>query len=321
MVRLLCIALLAAAAVPAAYAQNYPSKPLRLVIPFAAGGGPDIQARQFGQKYAEMTGQPVITENKVGAGGVLAAQYAAAAPADGYTVLLGSTTPLVQKHLAPDLKFDPIADFAPVTNMVTTPTVLVVRADHAAKTALDLVAMAKAAAGKMNYGSGGIGTAAHLAGATFEALSGFKAAHIPLKGSVEIQASLLRGDTDFAFPIAGTAIPAVQSGKLRALGVTSAKRMATLPGVPTMRELMKDELYVQESWYGLWVPAKTPPDIQRALHAIAVKVIADPALEKLFEATGGSADPSRSPAAYVAFVKSEYEKWGRIVKLTGAKAD
>lgn len=321
MKRLLCAVVLAAATISVALAQSYPSKPVRLIIPFAAGGGPDVQARQFGQKWAELTGQPVIPENKVGAAGVLAAQYVAQAPADGYTLLLGAVTPVVQKHLSPDLKFDPIADFAPITNMVSTPTVLTVRADHPARTAAELAALAKAAPGKMNYASGGIGTAAHLAGATFVALAGFSAVHVPLKGSVEIQASLLRGDTDFAFPIAGTAVPAVRSGKLRALGVTSANRMPSLPNVPTMREQMKDELYVQDSWYGLWAPARTPTDVLRAIHALAVKVLADPALKKLFEASGGLADPSESPAAYAAFIKRENEKWGRIVKLTGAKGD
>ena len=321
MKRLLRAVALAAATIPFAFAQTYPSKPVHLIVPFAAGGGPDVQARQFGQKFAESTGQPVVVENKVGAAGVIAAEYVAQAPADGYTLLLGAVTPLIQKHLSPDLKFDPIADFAPITDMVSTPTVLVVRADHPAKTAADLVALAKAAPGKMNYASGGMGTAAHLAGATFAALAGFKAEHIPLKGSIEIQASLLRGDTDFAFPIAGTAIPAVQSGKLRALGVTSAKRIPSLPNVPTMREQMKNELYVQESWYGLWAPAKTPAGVVRAIHALAVKVLADPALQRLFEAAGGVADPSESPAAYAEFIRREDEKWGRIVKLTGARGD
>jgi len=320
MKRLLVLAI-AAFAAGAVCAQGYPSRPVHLVIPFAAGGGPDIQARQFGQKLSELMGQPAVMENKVGAAGVLAAQYAAQAPADGYTILLGAVTHLILKHLNPDLKFDPIADFAPITNMASAPTVLIVRADHGARNAGELVAMARAAAGKMNYASGGIGTAAHLAGATFEALEGFKAVHIPLKGSVEIQASLIRGDTDFAFPIAGTAIPAVRSGRFRALGVTSAKRLASLPDVPTMRELMKDELYVQESWYGFWAPARTPPEVLRRFHALAVKVLADPGLAKLFEAAGNVVEPSESPAAFSAFVRSENEKWRRIVQRTGVKGN
>lgn len=320
MKRLLVLAL-AVLATGAVFAQGYPSRPVRLVIPFAAGGGPDIQARQFGQKLSELMGQPAIMENKVGAAGVLAAQYVAQAPADGYTLLLGAVTHLVLKHLNPDLQYDPIADFAPITNMASAPTVLIVRADHAARSAQELAALARAAPGKMNYGSGGIGTAAHLAGATFEALAGFKAVHIPLKGSVEIQASLLRGDTDFAFPISGTALPAVRSGRFRALGVTSATRLPSLPEVPTMRELMKHELYVQESWYGYWAPARTPPQVLRAFHALAVKALADPGLMKLFEAAGSVVEPSESPAAFAAFVKSENEKWRQIVQRTGAKGN
>jgi tripartite-type tricarboxylate transporter receptor subunit TctC len=302
-------------------AQAYPDKPVRIVIPFAAGGGPDVQARQFGQKLAEVMRQPAIMENKVGAAGALAAQYVAQAAPDGYTLLLGTSTPLVQKRLNPELKFDPIADFAPITNMASSPAVLVVRAEHPARNARDLIALGKANPGKLNYGSGGIGTAAHLAGATFEALGGFKAVHIPLKGSVEIQSSLLRGDTDFAFPISSTAIPAVRTGKLRALGVTSARRLASLPEVPTMHEQFKDELYVQESWLAIWAPVKTPPEVLRAFHGLAVKALADAALAKAFEATGAIVETSESPAAAAAFWKREDDKWGRIVKLSGAKAN
>lgn len=310
-----------AAATTAVSAQTYPSKPVHLVIPYAAGGGPDIQARHFGQKLTSIMGQPAVMENKVGAAGVLAAQYVAQAAPDGYTLLLGSNTHLIQKHLNPDLKFDPIADFAPITNMVSSPTVLVVRAEHPAKTVQDLVASAKVNPGKMNYGSGGIGTSAHLAGATFEALNGLKAVHIPLKGSVEILASLIRGDSDFAFPISSTAIPGVRSGKLRALGVTSGKRLDALPQAPTLAEALKDPLYVQESWFGFWAPAKTPPEVLRAFHALALKTLADPALVKQFEATGGTVTPSESPAAFAAFVRSEYDKWGRIVKLAAARGN
>jgi tripartite-type tricarboxylate transporter receptor subunit TctC len=305
----------------AAHAQSYPSKAIHIIVPYAAGGGPDIQARQFGQKLAEVTGQSVVVENKVGAAGVLAAQYVSQSAPDGYTVLLGSNTHLIQKLLSPELKFDPVADFAPVTNMASTPTVLVVRADHPAKSVQDLIAAAKRNPGKMNYGSGGIGTSAHLAGATFTGLSGLKTVHIPLKGSVEIAASLLRGDTDFAFPVAGTGIPQVKSGKLRALGVTSAARLRELPEVPTLNEVLKDELYVQESWFGPWAPAKTPATALRALHAVSVKALADPALRQQFEVAGAAAAPSASPEAFAAFVRSENAKWAQIVKLSSAKAD
>src|SRR5262249_36768998 len=157
--------------------------------------------------------------------GVLAAQFVSQALADGYTLLLGSNTHLIQKHLSPDLKFDPIGEFAPVTNMSTSPTVLVVREDYPVKNVQELIALARSRPGKLNPGSGGIGTSAHLAGATFGSVAGLKVVHIPLKGSVEIAGSLLRGDTDFAFPVAGTGIPQIKSGRLRALGVSSAVRL------------------------------------------------------------------------------------------------
>lgn len=304
-----------------AFAQAFPTKPIRLIVPYAAGGGPDIQARQFAPKFSAAVGQSVVVENKVGAAGILAAQYVAQSPADGYTVLLGSNTHLLQKHLAPDLKFDPLNEFVPVSNLATTPTLLVVRADAPYKRVEDLVAALKANPGKLNYGSGGIGTSAHLAGATLVALSGSSAAHIPLKGSVEITASLLRGDTEFAFPVASTGIPQVKSGKLRALAVTAARRLQELPEVPTLNEAMKNDLAIQESWFGIWAPAKTPPDVVSKLFAATVKALADRELRQQIEATGSLAAPSPSPEAFAAFVKSEYAKWGAIVKLTGAKAE
>jgi tripartite-type tricarboxylate transporter receptor subunit TctC len=302
-------------------AQPFPAKPVHVVVPYAAGGGPDVQARQFAPRLAEALGGGVIVENKVGAAGVLAAQYVAQQKPDGYTLLLGSNTHLIQKHLQPDLKFDPIADFAPVCNMGSSPTVLVVRADYPARTVQELAAALKARSGQMNYSSGGIGTSAHLAGATFVAVAGAKAVHIPLKGSVEIAGSLLRGETDFAFPVTSTGVPQVKSGKLRALAVTGARRLPELPEVPTLAEAMKSDLLVQESWFGVWAPAGTPPEVIRKLFAATVKALAEPELQRQFQATGGSVAPSASPEAFAAFVRSEHVKWGEIVKLSAAKAD
>lgn len=316
----ICAGILAVAAA-VCHAQEFPAKPVHLIVPYAAGGGPDLQARQFAPRFAEALGGTVIVENKVGAAGVLAAQYVAQQKPDGYTLLLGSNTHLIQKHLQPDLKFDPVADFTPVSNMGSSPTVLVVRADHPAKTVQDLAAALKARSGQMNYGSGGIGTSAHLAGATFVAVAGAKAVHIPLKGSVEIAGSLLRGETDFAFPVTSTGVPQVKGGKLRALAVTGARRLPELPDVPTLAEAMKNDLLVQESWFGVWAPARTPPEVIRRLFAATVKALADPELQKQFQAMGGSAAASQSPEAFAAFVKRENAKWGEIVKLSAAKAD
>jgi len=301
-------------------ADVFPSRPVRVIVPYAAGGGPDVQMRQIGPKLGDALGQSVVVENKVGAAGVLAAQYVAQQPADGYTLLMGSNTHLVSKILTPSLKFEPLTDFVPVSNMASSPTVLVVRADGPYKKVEDLIAAAKANPGKMNYSSGGVGTSAHLAGATLVTLAGLQATHIPLKGSVEITASLLRGDTDFAFPISGTGVPQVKGGKLRALAVTGAVRMKELPDVPTLNEVLRNELTVQESWFGFWAPSGTPADVVSRLHSAAAKVLVDPAVKAIFDSTGSSPALSASPQAFAAYVQSENRKWAEIVKLTGASA-
>jgi tripartite-type tricarboxylate transporter receptor subunit TctC len=301
-------------------AQAFPTKPVRIISPYAAGGGPDVQLRQMARSLGDVMGQSIVIENKVGAGGVLAAQYVAQATPDGYTLLMGSNTHLIQKILQPDLKFDPLADFAPVSNMASSPTVLVVRADSPYKRVEDLIAAAKANPGSMNYGSGGIGTGAHLAGATFASIADLKVMHIPLKGSVEIAASLLRGDTQFAFPVAGTGVPHIKGGKLRALAVTSRQRLVQLPDVPTLNEVMKNELTIQESWFGLWAPVKTAPDIVAHLHAAATKALNDAGVKASYEAVGNRAVTNESPQAFAAFVRSENRKWADIIRLTGVTA-
>ncbi|MES2909927.1 MAG: tripartite tricarboxylate transporter substrate binding protein [Pseudomonadota bacterium] len=308
------------AATGAHAADAFPNKPVRVIVPYAAGGGPDVLMRQFGPKLGEALGQAVVIENKVGAGGVLAAQFVAQAPADGYTVLMGSNSHLIQKALQPSLKFEPVGDFIPVTVIGTSPTVLVVPANSPYRKVEELLAAVKANPGKMNYGSGGIGSGAHFGGATLMSLSGGKATHIPLKGSVEIPLSLLRGDTDFAFAIAGTVIPQVKAGKLRALAVTSATPLKELPGVPTLNEVMKNELTVQEFWFGLWLPAKSPAEAVNKIYASTIKALADPAVRSMFEAGGNTVMQSSSPQADAAFVKDEYRKWAEIIKLTGITA-
>lgn len=308
------------AATGAHAADAYPSKPVRVIVPYAAGGGPDVLMRQFGPKLGEALGQAVVIENKVGAGGVLAAQFVAQAPADGYTVLMGSNSHLIQKALQPSLKFEPVGDFIPVTVIGTSPTVLVVPGNSPYRKVEELIAAVKANPGKMNYGSGGIGSGAHFGGATLMSLSGGKATHIPLKGSVEIPLSLLRGDTDFAFAIAGTVIPQVKAGKLRALAVTSAAPLKELPGVPALNEVMKNELTVQEFWFGLWLPAKSPAEAVNKIYASTIKALADPAVKPMFEAGGNTVMQSSSPQADAAFVKDEYRKWAEIIKLTGVTA-
>lgn len=311
----------ASLAAPGVFAQDtYPNRPVRIIIPYAAGGGPDVLARRIGPLLGEALGQAVVYENKVGAAGVLAAQFVAQQPADGYTLLMGSNTHMIQKALQPDLKFDLVTDFIPVNNMASSPTVMVVRADGPHQRVQDVIAAAKASPGKFNYGSGGIGTSAHLAGATLVTLAGLKATHIPLKGSVEITASLLRGDTDFAFPVAGTGVPQVKGGRLRALAVTGATRLKELPDVPTLKEVLGSDLAVQDSWFGFVAPNGTPAAVVAKLHAAVNKVLADPGVRTQFEAAGNSPAPTDSPQAFAAFVRAENRKWHEIVRLTGVTA-
>jgi tripartite-type tricarboxylate transporter receptor subunit TctC len=245
----------------------------------------------------------------------------ASAAADGYTLLMGSNTHLIQKSLQPNHKFDPLNDFVGISNMASSPTVLVVSAESSYRNLDDLVVALRKAAGGMNYGSGGIGTSAHLAGATFLTLNNINATHVPLRGSVEIAASLMRGDTQFAFPVAGTGVPQVKGGKLRALAVTSRSRLSQLPDVPTLNELMNNELTIQESWFGLWAPAKTSTEIINTLHSAAVSALNLPAIRTAFENAGNLTVPSQNPQAFTAFIRTEQKKWADIVKLAGATAN
>jgi tripartite-type tricarboxylate transporter receptor subunit TctC len=305
---------------PAQAADAFPTRPVRIISSYAAGGGPDLQLRQAGPTLSEVMAQPVVIENKVGAAGVVAAQYVAQQAPDGYTLLMGSNTHLIQKILQPELHFDPIADFAPVSNLASACAVLVVRQDSLYRTLRDLVADVKAKPGRMNYASGGIGTSAHLAGATMAALAGLNVTHIPLKGSVEITGSLMREDTQFAFPVIGTALPQVRGGNLRALAVTSAQRLSSLPNVPTLRELYGTELAVQESWFGIWAPARTPSDVLDVLNMAIVRTARSPTVQAAFLEGGGEAVWSDSPQAFASFIRAENRKWAQIVKLAGLTA-
>jgi len=300
---------------------GFPNSPIRIVCPYAAGGGPDIQLRQAAPYLGEIFKQTVIIENKVGAGGVLATQYAAQSTPDGYTLMLGSNIQLIQKIIKPEISINPITDFAPISNMYSFPTVMVVSADSPYKRAEEVIAAAKASPGSMNYGSGGIGTSAHIAGATLVTLNNLKVVHIPLKGSVEIATSLLRGDTQFAFPIAGTAVPLAKGGKVRALAVTSKNRLTQLPEVPTLNEIMKNELTIQESWFAMWAPIKTPRDRIDILFQGITNALNNKALKTTFEEAGNIVTPSQSPQSFGSYILSENKKWAEIIRLTGITAE
>jgi len=301
--------------------KAFPEKPIKTISAYAAGGGPDVQLRQVAPYLGETLKQPIIVENKVGAGGVLATQFVAQSAPDGYTLLLGSNIQLIQKIMKPDLSINPLTDFFPISNMYSSPTVMVVSSDSPFKKVEDVIAAAKSNPGTMNYSSGGIGTSAHIAGATFVALNNLKVTHIPLKGSVEIAASLLRGDTQFAFPIAGTGVPLTKGGKVRALAVTSKSRLAQLPEVPTLHEIMKNELTIQESWFGMWAPIKTPADRINILFQGITKALTTPALKTAYEEAGNIVTPSQSPQAFATYMNNENKKWTEIIRLTGISAE
>lgn len=296
-----------------ALAQGYPDRSVRLICPYAAGGGPDLLCREMAPLLGEALGQTVYVENKVGAGGVLAAQYVVSQPADGYTLMMGSNAHLIQKLLQPSLKFDALRDFAPVSLVTTSCCVLMVAADSPWQTVDALVQEARRRPGVLNYGSGGIGTPAHLAGATLTSLAGIKAVHVPLKGSVEISLSLMRGDTHFAFPNLTTAQQAMKTGKLRMLAVTSAERLPALPKVPTLVESLRNDKATQAAWSGIWVHADTPPAIVTRLHAATLKAVAQPRMEAFAELNGVQLASSRSPQEFARFVKAENASLAEII--------
>ena len=284
---------------------DYPSRPVKIVVPFAAGGGPDILTRKMGVKLAEVLGKGavVIVDNVVGAGGILAAQNVARAAPDGYTLLLGASSHLVQKAMQPSVAFDPMKDFAHITRTAFTPSVLVVSATSPYTTMEDLIAAARSSPGKLNYASGGVGSAAHLCAAALAIHTRIDVVHVPYKGSVEIVPSIISGSTQFAVPIASTAIPQVQGGKVRALAVTSAQRMPALPNVPTLVEVFKTQDLALDAWFGLWAPAGTPPAIVDVLLKAVAKSYEDPALRADSEAVGAVIAISASPQEFTSFME------------------
>lgn len=302
-------------------AQTYPEKPLRLVIPFAPGGGPDVLTRQFLPKLSVALGQAVFIDNKVGAGGILAAEFVAQQAPDGYTMLLGASTHVTQKILQPKVRFDPIKGFTHVTRLSFAPSLLVVSGSSPYRTVDDVVRAARAAPGKLNYGSGGVGSAAHLAGAAFSLQSGIEVVHIPYRGSVDIAGALAAGDIQFSIPTASTVVPLLKGDRLRALAITSAQRMASLPELPTLKEITGSDDLVLVAWSGLWLPAGASPAVVNKLFEAHRQVYSDPEIVRALEAAGVTVALSASPAEFAAFVAAETAKYQRIVKVTNITVD
>jgi tripartite-type tricarboxylate transporter receptor subunit TctC len=314
----LAAGLLCLAAMPAA--AQYPNKPIRLIVPFIAGSAPDVLARNVSERLAAKLGQPIVIENRGGAGGNVGAEYAAKQPADGYTLMLATSSHLVNPSLYGKVGYDPVKDFAPVALLIRMPSLLIVPNDSPAKNVNELIALAKARPGQLNYGSGGNGSQAHLAGAMFKTVTGIDVVHVPYKGAPEIVASMLSGQTQLAFPTFSTALPQVKAGKLRALAVTSPKRNPQLPDVPTLLEAMPNGFDL-EAWFGIWAPAGTPPDLVKKLNADVGAVLADAEFRAKLASDGSEVVTGGTPDEFSGYVKSETAKWAKVVKDSGARID
>lgn len=320
-------AFLALAAGPAAAQGSWPTKPVRIVVPFAPGGTTDILARAIAPELSNAFGQQFIVDNRAGAGGNVGADIVARAPNDGYTLLMGTVgTHGINRALYPKLPYDPIKDFAPITLVAAVPNVMEMNADKARalniNSVADFVKYAKANPGKLNMASSGSGTSIHLAGELFKTMTGSFMTHIPYRGSGPALLDLVGGNADVMFDNLPSSMQQIKGGKLKALAVTSAKRSPALPDVPTVEEAGGPALkgYEASSWFGLLAPAGTPPEIVNRIQQEVAKSLGTPAIKEKMLAQG--AIPSgNSPAEFAKFIDSEHAKWAKVVKASGAKVD
>jgi len=311
------LALGAALAAPA-HAQTYPAKPITFVVPFAAGSATDQLARALGQHITEQTKQAVVVENKIGASGMLAAQQAARAPADGYTVLITTnTTHAANEHLYKKLPYDPVKDFAPVTAIAKGSQVMVVNAASPYKTVADVIAKAKQSPGKLSFGSGS--SSSRVAGELFKQMAGVDLLHVPYKSNPLAVTDLLGGQIDLMITDNATGLPHVKSGKLRALGVSTQKRSPLVPDVPTIDEAGVKG-YDMGYWFAAYVPAGTPAPVVARLRELLVAATASPAAKAFFESTGSEAYTT-TPEGLAKFQHEEAAKWGRVIKAAGIEAE
>jgi tripartite-type tricarboxylate transporter receptor subunit TctC len=302
------------------FAQTWPAKPIKWIVPFAPGGTTDILARTIGEKLTVALGQPVIIENKPGAGGGVGADFTAKSPPDGYTIMGGTiSTHAINASLYQSLPYDPVKDFVPITLIARVPNMLVINPDIPAKNVAELITLLKANPGKYSFASSGNGTSQHLSGELFKSIAGVDMQHIPYKGSPPALQDVVAGQVAMTFDNITTAWPLAKGGKLRALAVTTAKRSAIAPDVPTLSESGLTG-YEVGSWQGVFAPAGTPAAIVKRLNAEIVKIINMPDVkEKLI---GLGAEPvGNTSEEFAALVKTEVAKWAEVVKKSGAKVD
>jgi tripartite-type tricarboxylate transporter receptor subunit TctC len=315
----LCCVICAWSISAAAIAQTYPGKLVRFIVPFAPGGGNDIIARIISAKLTASWGQQVIVDNRPGAGGNIAGEITAKAAPDGYTVFQFNVANTIAVSLYPRLNYDPIRDFAAVTQLASTPFMLVVNPTVKAKTVQELVALAKAQPGKLNYASSGNGGSTHLVTELFKAMSGTNIVHVPYSGAGPALNDLLAGQVQIMFMVPATAMAHLQAGRLRALGVSSLKRSALAPEVPTVAESGVNG-FEGGAWYGVVVPAHTPRDLVLKLNTDIRRVLQQPEFRERMSSQGVELVGS-SPEEFAQFIKSEVAKWRRVVKASGAKVE
>jgi tripartite-type tricarboxylate transporter receptor subunit TctC len=310
----------AALTLSTAACAQYPAKPVRMVVPFPAGGPTDIVGRTIGQKLNEALGQPVIIDNRAGAGGVIGTEQVAKAPPDGYTILLGSISGLaVAMSLLPNRGYDSLRDFAPVTQAVTVTNILVVHPSLPVRNVRDLLALARTRPSKLNYASSGSGTVTHLAGELFKTLGHVDIVHVPFKGGAPALTALMSGEVEMSYENSLIVVPHIRAGRLRALAVTGGQRSKLMPELPTIAESGLPG-YNASGWYGFVVPAAVPKDIVARLSADITRILRMPdVIERL---SGQGAEPiGGTPEQFGAFIRTEIEKWSKLVATAKMKAD
>ena len=313
------VALIAAIAPAAVHAQAWPTKPVRFIVPYPAGGTSDILARTIGQKLGDALGQTIVVENKPGANGNVGADYVAKAAPDGYTFLLADIGAIaISPSVYTTLPFDPVKDFSPVTMVAYSPHILAVHPALPAQSVKDLVALAKSKPGKLNYAASSTGSAPHLAGVEFAARSGIDWAYIPYKGGAQAVTDVVGGQADVLFNGMLATYPQVKGGKLRILAVSSANRLASIPDVPTVAESGYPG-FVTGSWQGILAPPGTPREIVAKLGGEVGKILATPEMKEKLEAQGAEVRVM-TPQEFSAFIASERDRWAKVVKEAGIKA-
>ncbi|MEA3194693.1 MAG: hypothetical protein QOD26_3026 [Betaproteobacteria bacterium] len=304
-----------------AFAQSYPNKPVRLVVGFAPGGAADYVARAFQEPLGRSLGQPIVVDNRPGAGSSIAAEFVAKSPADGYTFLIASPSSiLVNPLLSPKAGFEPMKNLTPVSKVSSSPLLLAVNPGLAVGNVRELIAYLKKNPGKVNFATSGNGSAPHLSAVLFMRLAGVEMVHIPYKGGAPSVQSVLAGDTQLAFATPPSVLQLVKDGRLRALAVTSRNATPLVPGVPGMAEAGLPD-YEISFWYGFFVPAGTPPEAVKKLYAATERALKEPEIARILAREGTETAGSSSPGDFGAFLNEDAKLWARLVKESGAKAD